>query len=280
MIKLCSWREKNNLGDIFTSLLFDAWRIPYQHSESLEDGCFVATGSLLEQCHNKAVTIWGTGCALPSYAHGRESMTHPEAKILALRGNLSRTNIKDCWGEHFEEWIPPVVLGDPGLLVTDIVPKSEEEKVGTVYIAHYEDTDRMLKKYPNASNLQIVDVLSKGPLTQIHKIARAERIISSSLHGIIFADAYNIPRMWEWFPGIQGDGFKFFDYQTTVGPHCPPGDWYLAPKTLIEHKKQELRDVFHNWYEELTRSKHGKGNQTETNQEKEDHKKKIIKSLG
>jgi pyruvyltransferase len=44
-----------------------------------------------------------------------------------------------------------------------------------------------------------------------------ENILTSSLHGVILSDSYNIPNLWfKATDGITGDGFKFRDYYQSV----------------------------------------------------------------
>jgi hypothetical protein len=49
-------------------------------------------------------------------------------------------------------------------------------------------------------------------------IAAAEVVISSSLHGIVFAHAYNRPAVWlKLSDRVIGAGFKFHDYYGSIG---------------------------------------------------------------
>ena len=49
-------------------------------------------------------------------------------------------------------------------------------------------------------------------------LQRCETVLSSSLHGIVFAHAYGRRALWiELSSRVHGDGFKFFDYYASLG---------------------------------------------------------------
>ena len=51
----------------------------------------------------------------------------------------------------------------------------------------------------------------------IDQICSCERILSSSLHGIITSDAYGVPNCWIELTGkISGGHFKYYDYASSV----------------------------------------------------------------
>jgi hypothetical protein len=53
----------------------------------------------------------------------------------------------------------------------------------------------------------------------VPEIAAASAVITTSLHGLITADAYGIPAVWTTLePGLGGGDFKFRDYESVVTP--------------------------------------------------------------
>jgi hypothetical protein len=70
-------------------------------------------------------------------------------------------------------------------------------------------------------------------------LTSCRRIISSSLHGIIFAHAFDIPAAWvKISPRVIGDGFKFFDYYSSIGfqqEEIPALGPELALNRIVDH---------------------------------------------
>jgi pyruvyltransferase len=65
--------------------------------------------------------------------------------------------------------------------------------------------------------VKIIDI--EKPINDVvDQICSCRFIASSSLHGIIMADAYKVPSAWlEFSEGVVGSGFKFRDYFASVG---------------------------------------------------------------
>ena len=64
---------------------------------------------------------------------------------------------------------------------------------------------------------KIIDSRTRNIEHIIDEINKCERILSSSLHGIIVAHAYNIPALWIKKGDIGSlNGFKFKDYFSSV----------------------------------------------------------------
>jgi pyruvyltransferase len=86
-------------------------------------------------------------------------------------------------------------------------------------IPHFKDkNDTYLKShFSNHPDIKIIDIQNKHPLKVVDEMLSCEKIISSSLHGIIVGDAYQIPSLWIEFEHPFEDGhFKFQDYFLSV----------------------------------------------------------------
>lgn len=171
--------------------------------------------------------VWGSG-----FMEGATEAIWPQSlHVHAVRGPFSRNRLLHV---HHQ---PDLPLGDPGLLLPLIWPASGAKNVAVSVIPHFATLQIFRDKYLNIlpETWQIIDLLSP-PQDVCRKIAASDIVISSSLHGLIVADAYGVPSCWMTPTGrIKGDGTKFQDYFLSVGIIREPIslDLILAdPKTL------------------------------------------------
>jgi Polysaccharide pyruvyl transferase len=53
----------------------------------------------------------------------------------------------------------------------------------------------------------------------VREISASAAVITTSLHGLVTADAYGIPAVWTMLePPLSGGSFKFHDYESVVTP--------------------------------------------------------------
>ena len=194
----------------------------------------VAAGSLLGRLRHgwwaHKVHVWGTGFIA---ARPPLSSCH---RYHAVRGLKSAALLKVTEIQAF---------GDPGLLADLILPDAAEvhrsHPLGI--IPHYKDrtgaaTKEIAAKLPEA---RILDVFSE-PVTLLREIASHQFILSSSLHGLVAADALGIPNRWlKLSEAVRGDDFKFQDYYSVFGmedivPLTPSSD--LSSKSIAEFALQ------------------------------------------
>lgn len=168
---------------------------------------FLSCGSVLghvKQAH-KAI-VWGSGALT-------EKTRFPEPKeIHAVRGPLSR---EICIRQGYD---CPAIYGDPGSLMPLFFdPERPEEKADLGIIPHHSEVEDVCAQFAQMDGVKIIDV--RRPLeTVISDIVACHAIVSTSLHGVIIADAYKVPVAWATFHGqLRGGDFKFKDYFLGIG---------------------------------------------------------------
>ena len=115
----------------------------------------------------------------------------------------------------------PPVIGDLGLLLPEAFPRanrtypaiSGQQKIG--YIIHAVDQEQFFSMYPHLKANHINNYLS--PEEFVKQLSQYKRVISSSLHGLIFAHAYGIPCAGIKITNkIMGGEFKYRDYYSSL----------------------------------------------------------------
>jgi len=207
----------------------------------------LAIGSVIKYSSNKT-KVWGTGSSR------KTELLNPEADYKAVRGPISRDLIRSAGGYC------PEVYGDAALLLPLFYNPEIRKKYKLGYIPHYVHIDEPLST--DAKKIDIRRVGEKEIEDFIDEVLECEVIISTSLHGIIVANAYGIPAIWAKFEGsesqISGDDMKYDDYFLGVGlPLQKPIDLsavdYLDSKAItkkispnidLKFNSKELLDAF------------------------------------
>jgi pyruvyltransferase len=183
---------------------------------------FMVTGSMIEQAFPGA-HIWGCGIMYPASRLPSPLVVH------AVRGRLTRDALRRSGNEC------PEVFGDPALLLPRIYSPIVEKKYNLGIVPHFKDLDRACEFYGDDTGVHIIDV-TDGVEQVLQDILSCERIASSSLHGIIAADAYGIPSRWvEFSDKVDGREVKFRDYWSGV---------QIAPETPMDVRKRvDVREL-------------------------------------
>lgn len=170
----------------------------------------VAIGSILQKVRSRPwsrkIHIWGTGFINQTAPVNAKHFYH------AVRGRKTAALIKGANISTF---------GDPGLLAECLLPdyKKIPKTCGIGVVPHYKDRNnpevaKFAEKIPNT---RILEVLSE-PGEFLKAAAGCEFILSSSLHGLVIADAFEIPNAWiELSDAVRGNRFKFHDYYSAFG---------------------------------------------------------------
>lgn len=164
---------------------------------------YVTAGSILAHV-NRHCIVWGSGIIQ------KDQVVKP-AKFLAVRGPQTRKRLLEQ-GLHV-----PAVYGDPGLLLPLYYHPTKEKKHKLGIVAHYNDFKTIKPGYENQKDVLLIDLMTNDVEATTDLFLSCERIVSSSLHGLIVAHAYGIPAVWVPFSDkLFGDGIKFQDYFESV----------------------------------------------------------------
>lgn len=180
------------------------------------DVCLFSLGSIFHMVKS-GDHIWGTGIN-PSRQkkYNLENLT-----FYSVRGPKSEALVREKLNVQGH-----LGLGDPGFLIPFLYPKYQkdasqqpQEPPRICFVPHAQDmnyTDE-LGLLPSENVLSVKN--SWQPV--VESIQKCDYVASSSLHGIIVADAIGIPTLWFQFPSgktSETEGsFKYDDYFQTVG---------------------------------------------------------------
>lgn len=191
-IKSFWYKANNNIGDSLTPILIwhllkrKAIWVQRNHSPKL-----LACGSIMKALRN-GDTVWGAGI-MRNYDKFKDIS---KCKFLAVRGKLTESILGINCG----------VYGDPALLLPLIYNPKIEIKHRIGIVEHYVDAGLYKGEGQRINPLQNWN-------TFINELKQCEKIISSSLHGCIIAEAYGIEtECIKLSDKVLGGGFKFKDY--------------------------------------------------------------------
>lgn len=194
---------KKNFGDWLSPFLCEAIsgrEVVYAKPNKCD---LVAVGSILHRLKNHfwthRVHVWGSGLI-----EQRQAFQSPHT-FNAVRGKLTASALKN----H-----TVTTLGDPGLLSDLLLPSGQRDKLYRVgIIPHYNDQELpIVQEFLKQSGVTFIDIFS-DTVDFLEQVAQCEFIISSSLHGLIVADALGIPNAWIKLSNlVRGNDFKFADY--------------------------------------------------------------------
>lgn len=209
LVKVHWGRGLNNFGDCLSPDILRYYGLTpvYVPDDKMSD--VLLAGTILQW-----VDETFEGCIIGTGGLVRHSFKN--ANVLAVRGKLTH--------KHFLNFrnVGNVRYGDPGLLMSLVYPEEVEKKYDLGIIPHFVDWDtdcmnRWRAKFRKNPNVIFISPIGK-PKDVIKKIKSCRNIVSSSLHGLIIADAFQIPNMR--FVNRQtmceGHDYKYDDYYSSL----------------------------------------------------------------
>jgi pyruvyltransferase len=193
-----------------------------------EAGKVLAVGSVMH-CMRPDDVVWGTGVQEDRRYSGARTT------FLAVRGPISRAAIDNA--------DVPAVYGDPGLLLPHVYDPDVEVTHDLGIVPHYLDAMLSRQKHPDALHISV----KRDWRHVVRRIKSCRRVIATSLHGIVAAEAYGVPVVWHgsYSRKLVSTNLKFQDYFLGTGRECQrPGVLDPLPRDVWDDRCRGLVEAF------------------------------------
>lgn len=211
MIPVRWWDYKKNFGDLIGPWLAGKMTGKEIYWAQKSEPHYLLVGSIMDKVSPSSV-VWGVG----SFGTEGKKILQTSPQYLAVRGPLTRSKL-EMFG------IPcPRIYGDPALLVPDYYLPSVKKTHRLGVVLRWSEMSR--KRELQARGIKVIDLLTDKIEDTIDEFLACENIISTSLHGLIIADAYGIPNAWLAADTGTGKEYKFWDYLISVDKCRAPED--------------------------------------------------------
>lgn len=202
-------KQYENYGDILTpylvSKLTDKKVIYFNPSSKLHVIIkhSIMIGSIIDRAKKKSI-VWGSGVI-------RKNQKIENANFYAVRGPLTYERLIELGYKANK------VFGDPALLMPKVFLPNVEKKYKYGIVPHYVDYDELSMYFKGKFSVKVINLKTLDVEKTTQEIIECECIVSTSLHGLIISDAYNIPNIWlKYSNNLAGDDIKFEDYFLSV----------------------------------------------------------------
>jgi hypothetical protein len=205
-----------NLGDALSAVMVSLLSgLPVEHvAHESRHLRMAAVGTIGHSLKKGEIVVWGTGTSRwrnPSAPADQRIPVAPlpetRLHITATRGPVSRRIL----GE--ENAVGPAVYGDPVWMLPQFYPAPRRKKWKLGVIIHLADLqDRSFEVRPKPEHIRyeipaelagevrlihtVTPISLAGMRARLDEILECERIVSTSLHGMVFAESYGIPCLY------------------------------------------------------------------------------------
>jgi hypothetical protein len=191
--------------------------------------CLLTVGSVLEKA-KKGDHVWGTGAW-----HRRSMMDawkHAGAIIHGVRGPNTQSALRGTYkNSDGSGSVNAYAIGDPGFLVSFTNPELGRgvERRGRCFVRHHYD---VITVTPPG----VVDIETNQHWeTFVRQIASCERVFSSSLHGLIFAESFGVPVRWyQPSEGIVPRAEGHWKYLDWIGVTPRAKKWHVPASNITD----------------------------------------------
>jgi pyruvyltransferase len=197
------WNKAPNFGDLLTPWLIQkiSGLYPILNQSTPH---YLVIGSILGYAKQNSI-VWGSG----SFGVEDIKQLPQDAQYLAVRGPLTRNLIRIAGIKC------PDIYGDPALLVPEFYWPISVSKIYEIGLVLRHSEFKLLEQV-SIPGVKIIYLKTDKIEETIDEIYQCKRIATTSLHGLIIADAYGIPNAWLSSTSPYGLEFKFYDYFLSV----------------------------------------------------------------
>jgi pyruvyltransferase len=202
----------DSLGGVIIDFLLSKERLDKNKWISSKKHLFTVgsniTGGELRGNYQDA-TIWGSGILKePSQREVMfQKLSRRKLDVRAVRGPLTR-NALIRLGHRC-----PEIYGDPAILMPMIYQPNVKKQYDYSIVLQFWHERKFREDHPNE---RMISMNTDDYKSVIDDIVSSKVIYTSSLHGIILAEAYGVPAIF--FRGLGKDiDFKYYDYYYSTG---------------------------------------------------------------
>ena len=203
------FNDKVNLGDYLSVVVCNymlskkdlSFDISVKHTKHL-----MAVGSVLGGRGDFDAVVWGSGVMSFSNVRGLVLRSfYQKLDVRAVRGPITRDALIQCKIKC------PEVYGDPAVLMPLFYTPNISKTYDTAVIMHFNSPET--EKDPS---LHYLDIKTRDYQSFIDNLCSAQKVISSTLHGIILAESYGIPAVF-LSENREREMMKYYDWYYSTG---------------------------------------------------------------
>ena len=208
-------RPLQNFGDEMTPAVLGVLGIPAKWAAP-DQAELIAVGSIIEYVAKRSDAkpmVWGSGLREPTSEHTRDAVREQMGTFLAVRGPRSLN------------WLglpSDLPFGDPGVFAPELLKRAPKRRTGTLIIPHFRTWSTreglaLLESFRSAGFRVMPPAVAVEEA--ITTIASSDFVVSSSLHGVIVANALGVPAQAVLPPRSKRaePTHKYEDYFASVG---------------------------------------------------------------
>lgn len=201
------WHYSDNFGDALTPYIIKKLcgvDVQYVDPGLDDQDLHMVTGSILGTSGAANCIIWGNGIST------KNEQVFKARRWAAVRGPISAKRVVDCG------FTSPEGIGDPAIILPRLYNPTVDKQYELGFTPNVIDYQDVSSWFTNPI-MKVINLAA--PIeTVIDQIVSCNKIISSSLHGLITAAAYGIPTIWvKHSDNIIGDGTKYRDFLLSIG---------------------------------------------------------------